>query len=64
MTKPPPLAYSMNDSSPAPSGEALLHRIPERPQSLDVSAYGPLGDLQPIGEVPAGPELALLQQPE
>jgi hypothetical protein len=43
---------------------AGVHRIAERAQPLDITPYRARGDPEPVGELGAGPDLALLQQPE
>ncbi|GAA3378160.1 hypothetical protein GCM10020367_56580 [Streptomyces sannanensis] len=39
-------------------------RITERAQPLDITPYRARRDPEPVGELGAGPDLALLQQPE
>ena len=43
---------------------AGVHRIAERAQPLDVPPYRARRDPEPVGELGAGPDLPLLQQPE
>jgi hypothetical protein len=43
---------------------AGMHRIAERAQPLDITPYRARRDPEPVGELGAGPDLALLQQPE
>ncbi len=54
------------DAQPVPAAEtrARLDRVTQRPQSVHVAAYGPLGHLETIGQVARRPVPADLQQTE